>query len=485
MKAEDLLDAIGEVRDQHILDAHTVSRSNRPRWYAAIAAVLALLLCVGSMFGPAGAGPGGNGNLSYLVYAGPVLPLTACTGPEGLTAERNITLDFRDYERTDGDLQVADSYVLTNHTDQPKTISLLYPYTGTLLESDLCPQITVDGCAITAQLYPGDYAGGFEGPWGSAEPVAGSCNLDLPASFGDYQTLLLDGSYQNRAMVGYTMEDRTAFVYRLHDFTFPQEDNDAIYELRMDFEAHDQVFSDGFERSGSDPAAGRYFKTVTLRSKSRQHGDAYVIALGEDLVSYSLRGSRRSGADEPDVGCTVTRYETTWKEVLLHFLAEEGLYDPKQPEKADFTAGAQFPIPAGAMYSNLTDRLLRQWGPWGETPVERYADGRLGAILREAAYAKRVLYLSFEVTIPAEGDTTVAAAMVKEPSYDPTGHGESEDGYDFAASLGSTLTFTKQTATLKNAQFVQITAQNFCFDPAAGIITVPLTEEHHWIKVRN
>ena len=137
------------------------------------------------------------------------------------------------------------------------------------------------------------------------------------------------------------------------------------------------------------------------------------------------------------------------------------------------------------MYSNLTDRLLRQWGPWGEMPVERYADGRLGAILREAAYAKRVLYLSFEVTIPAGGDTTVAAAMVKEPSYDPTGHGESEDGYDFAASLGSTLTFTKQTATLKNAQFVQITAQNFCFDPAAGIITVPLTEEHHWIKVRN
>ena len=74
MKAEDLLDAIGEVRDQHILDAHTVSRSNRPRWYAAIAAVLALLLCVGSMFGPAVAGPGGDGNLSYLVYAGPVLP---------------------------------------------------------------------------------------------------------------------------------------------------------------------------------------------------------------------------------------------------------------------------------------------------------------------------------------------------------------------------------------------------------------------------
>ena len=482
MKAEDLLDAIGEVRDQHILDAHTVSRSNRPRWYAAIAAVLALLLCVGSIFGPAGAGPGGDGNLSYLVYAGPVLPLTACTGTEGLTAERNITLDFRDYERTDGNLHVADSYVLTNHTDQPKTISLLYPYTGTLLESNLCPQITVDGCAVTAQLYPGDYAGGFEGPWGSAEPVAGSCNLDLPASFGDYQALLLDGSYQSRAMVGYTMEDRTAFVYRLHDFTFPQEDNDAIYELRMDFEAHDQVFSDGFERSGSggplfqdrDPPLQSTAAWRCVRHRPRR-GPGFLFPPGIPAV----------GADEPDVGCTVTRYETTWKEVLLHFLAEEGLYDPKQPKKADFTAGAQFPIPAGALYSNLTDRLLRQWGPWGETPVERYADGRLGAILREAAYAKRVLYLSFEVTIPAGGDTTVAAAMVKEPSCDPTGHGESEDGYDFAASLGSTLTFTKQTATLKNAQFVQITAQNFCFDPAAGIITVPLTEEHHWIKVRN
>lgn len=495
MNPEQLLDAIGEVRDVHILDAAHASRTRGKNWYAAIAACLALTLVLGQFLGPAGAGREGSRDLSYAVYAGPVLPLTAQGETEGITAQRNVTLDFRDYDgtgSTEAALHVIDSYALANETAEDRTLQLCYPYTATLQEPQLCPLIWVNGTAVRSELYPGDFAGGFEGPWGSSKPLEGSFNLDLPASFEDYRTLLQDGSYQTRAFTASEFQDQTAYVYRLHDFTFPQDDGDAIYELRMECIVDpegSQLYSCGAESSGSDSETGFHYWTATLRPKARPHEDTYVIVLGEDLTGYSLRGSRQIGTDElsaaEDVGCTVSRYETTWKKVLLHFLAEEGLYDSEQPRENTFAPGAVFHVPGGELYSSLAVRLLDQWGPYGEAPVERYADGRLRSILREASNMMRVLYLRFEVTIPAGEQVTVAAAMTKERSYDLGGTVGAGDGYDLATSLGSSLTFTRQTATLKNAEFIEITDQNFGFDPASGILTVPLTGEHHWLKVRS
>lgn len=63
-------------------------------------------------------------------YAGPVFPLTTLEDA-GLTARRTITLDFAPWG--DGhttDIDVTDSYVLTNPTDTDQSVTLVYPFSA-------------------------------------------------------------------------------------------------------------------------------------------------------------------------------------------------------------------------------------------------------------------------------------------------------------------------------------------------------------------
>ncbi|MFQ7453724.1 MAG: hypothetical protein ACLRNQ_22665 [Flavonifractor plautii] len=83
---------------------------------------------------PAGGGSAGRrrprrGSI-FQSYAGPVFPLTTLEDA-GLTARRTITLDFAPWG--DGhttDIDVTDSYVLTNPTDTDQSVTLVYPFSG-------------------------------------------------------------------------------------------------------------------------------------------------------------------------------------------------------------------------------------------------------------------------------------------------------------------------------------------------------------------
>ena len=81
------------------------------------------------------------------------------------------------------------------------------------------------------------------------------------------------------------------------------------------------------------------------------------------------------------------------------------------------------------------------------------------------------------------------AALPKEASFDfACAHTENRGiyGYDLVTRLGSTLSFTCQTAALAHTEQIAIVRQNFGFDLAAGLTSVPLApdQEHYYLEVR-
>ena len=59
-------------------------------------------------------------------------------------------------------------------------------------------------------------------------------------------------------------------------------------------------------------------------------------------------------------------------------------------------------------------------------------------------------------------------------------------GYDLMTRLGSSLTCTRQSATLEDRGVIEIVRDNFGFDLKKGVKTVELSleEEHYYLEVR-
>ena len=124
MKADELLDIIGETDDRYIEKAKQKS-SGWGKWLSTAAAVFAVILLlspfVSLLLGPRG-GAGSNGDLSYMVYRGPVLPLSIQGDAEGISAQRNVNFDFSGGSRKS---LITDTYTFTNETGGDKTLTLL------------------------------------------------------------------------------------------------------------------------------------------------------------------------------------------------------------------------------------------------------------------------------------------------------------------------------------------------------------------------
>lgn len=518
MRSEDLLDLIGEADDRHIHDARPQKRRfpHWARWTAAIAACLCIVIAGALWFRHtppgANAGSGGDTDLRYMYYTGPVLPLTALDDSEGITAARHINFDFspyisteHSYEDADGTVHsylnsnseslVTDSYTLSNETGQDKTLTLLYPFVGNMSETDLWPNITLDGAEIDAALYPGPYSGGFQGVFGAANQENGSANLKALDCFEGYAALLADGSYQASAFDLLPVLDQSVTVYHLHDYVYSAVTEDVSPCLNMEFHIdyeQTMVFSYNMNGSTIDPESGycsRRISGIEYRPNAapeRQHpDDGYVILLGEDIDSYTVTGYENLGCDEllPDLDCTVTRYETTLGEILhalfAHFLSEYRLVQ-------DALDAPAVDLPTLDLYLGLAAELMQTYGMLGESPVDRYDSGMLEDIFSATLNDSRVLYYAFELTIPAGETTAVEITLRKDGSTDYVGRDKGKDGYDMATQLGSTLHFTAQSASISGYDEIEIVTQNFGFDIPNSITetALDLSIPHYWLEVR-
>ena len=489
-----LFSALTDIREEYIEEAlPTEKKRRRPdiRVLAPVAACLCIVIALafilthqGAPGLPGGSGDGGGGKDSdiYAYYAGPVLPMTASEGGEGLTVERRVNYDFspfdpnweRDKEnhlRFHETCIVTDDYLLAAPDGEERTVTLLYPFVASLYESKaLLPNITVNGEAAETEMLIGP---------GSTERNAGT----TLSSWESCKTLMA-GDYAAEAQAPLPRLTDRVIVYELSEMWGESSETAPAPTLNMEFSmdyAKTAILTFGFNGGRSDREAGRCERQVFIA----EHGEmgygrsVYLLVLGEDIRDLTLQGYTNGACEIPmEAGGTVTRYEAALEEMLdLAF----------DSYRAEFIIGG---------LASLTDRetllglaaayMLRHNAVEGSAvPYEQSQVWSLEDMLEQVFSPTRVLYLRFTLTSPAGETAEVEARLPKYPSVDFTGRERDRRGFDLATGLGSILTFTKQEAGLSGTQYIRILRQNFGFDPQKGVLQVTLDpmEEHYYMDV--
>lgn len=513
-KTERLFEGITDIRDDLIEGVEGVSLRKKPiHWqsWTALAACAVLILGIGgtallrSGFG-GNAGSGGSGGHAessmFMSYAGPVFPLAAINPTEGITAQRDVTYDFSllssqidwdtQYHLRRTEHNVTDTYVLTNETRQTLTVLLSYPSTGSLSDAaNRLPSLTVDGQAADADIYAGPYSGVFASAHGVADSEE-TLNLDEPHSWEIYQTLLQDGSYRADAMSDFPALDQPVTIY---EFTGETADHEAYpaATLAVDFTASmadTQILTWGFNGFDWDMDSGarRYSYFVPHEGSPDYGRPRRLIVLGQDIGSYSLQGYKNGGCKDGEevdgIAADTRRYEATLGEVMAEL---EQIY-LEQYQNGEYGETILSSLPQGA-YLGLCGELLYSYGSLGDRAAMRYDMGMLEDIFSGVLSQDRVFYQNFSVTIPAGESVKVSAAMFKEASIDFACSGSDNvgvSGYDLVTTLGSALTFTRQTAALEHTDGIEILRQNFGFDLEKGIteVTLDVQQPHYYLELR-
>ena len=521
MNSERLFDCITALPDGMVEEAETHVFRNKREWkFWAAAAAVTLFVGLGLIWtrvglpgmgsaggnSPASSGSGGNAGgedgFSYMHYVGPVLPLTAPEGAEGVSVARSVDYDFApyrselhsythngqtySYDRSKRETIVTDSYLITNETDEDKTLRLLYGaelrFTDAL---ERLPRITVDGTETETELHAAAYSGAFADGTGRRSETE-RLNLEEIRDWAGYADLLSDGRYQASAFTALPTLDFPVTVYRIDGYALGETDAPNP-SLQISFSLTDDsavVLTYGSNGGTNDFETGRYTRIVG-RVNDLRTAPMYLIVSGGDLADYELQGYRSGGAnsgEELDVSADVTRYETTMQEMLQMAVDQSVqnrayLYGSEDATAADAA-------PRELLYGVAAD-LLCSYGVFSDDPAGRYFFGMLEDVF-EAYAMQRILYQSFEVTVPAHGSVRVTAEMRKEASYDHTGKKQNVDGYDLATQLDSTLRFTEQRASVSSVELVQILDNSFGFDPDAGVTEVLLDPDtaHYWMQVK-
>ena len=544
MKSDELLDAIGEAKDEYVQDVRNAKVKKMPgwaKWTSAIAACLVLTIGVSLFFGGMGgnAGAGGSGHedgSSFMSYAGPVFPLTLREENAAIFADRKTTMDFEPWipvwisneeeaasrtnlteaEKQDvldtynewypeggryqssGKILVSDTYTLTNSSSEDQTISILYPFASSLNGlSENRPTITINEEAINTELHAGSYAGTFQGAWenwAETHENPGSLNLQYIESWEGYETLLSDGSYLERALGDYPdLSHIPVIVYKFTDAWGPAEDDDAgipnpsmriMFELDYD---KTNVLSYGFHSGSNDRENGIMGRGFSIREEGeRWYGNPYyLIVIGDDVQNMTSQGYVTGGWDtknEVESGVTITRTESDLESALRE--AASFYYGEMTDVQNYIETDPEYGF---EMYYGLLKEHLLAYGVLSEKEIDRYASGWIEEL--DIVGVDRVFWLEAEITIPAGESVTLTVAFEKEPSFDFTcadTANKGVSGYDMVTALGSNLLFTQQTACLEDRGQIEIVRQNFGFDLENGIkeVMLDLTVPHYYLEVK-
>ena len=199
-----------------------------------------------------------------------------------------------------------------------------------------------------------------------------------------------------------------------------------------------------------------------------------------DIESYELQGyldgSCTPGEEIDDVSATVTREEMILGEILREIAEIRYAAISANEFDGDHNRYLDKQISLDMYYQAIVKHFAT-YGPLGADPKERYAFGMLTDVISEVTYHDRILYFSFEVTIPAGSSVEVNVEQFKYASFDFDCSGSENagiNGYDMVTSLGSNIAFTGQMASISNYDTIEIVRQNFGFDIAGGITNVDL-----------
>ena len=445
---------------------------------------------------------GGGGFLMMRGYNPPVMPLTAEGDTSGITAERELTFDLTDtkiyadlndawkmgeYGRMStvdevGIIEVNDSYTLTNTTDGDKTISLMYPFESGLdfLEGDpfastdyigtKIPTVTIDGKAAKTGLVAGDFSGYFS----SAAYPAGDdkSNLNEFYSYENFIDLLADGSYLKEALEAPKTIGEKVVVYRIHDYGTTLERSQPLRDtlsVAVSYKVDDnvRVTTQGFNGSQQKDGSRMDFFSLPYKDVDGEDlGDRFIVVRGGDIEDVKLQGYIRipdlfgdeEGEESSEIYGEIERTEKTADDDLLkQFITAISTNVNLRGAYASYKNGV---LTDDVIYSAIL-KYMCKYGEYSDKPIERYDWGRMESQISDAVLCERIMYATFDVTIPAGGSLTV---NVKHRRYadmnelDEDGH--ADYGLYMYTTLGSTLDISSQSVDVIGLPDVDITDGN-------------------------
>ncbi len=488
-RAQILFEAIGLVREETVEETQAALNRRRPglRRLAAVAACLLLVLAAGGIirdlglvgfpfFLPHGSKTGGGGNTgaSYMSYMGPVFPLSAQEGGEGLTVIRSTDFGFSNPKDRQLQCQITDEYVLTNPGQTAETVTLLYPFTAALAdEGRYFPTLLADGEALEAELLTGPVTDG-----GTAEPVR---------SWEDYRRLLEKGPAL-LALRDPGLADLPVTVYEVSDMYDDSGEKRSTSVLDLEFTAdfsRTAILTYRFNGGSNDPETGLCHRHTDVRAHVDPEWEqsAFLLVLGADIEGCEMKAWANAALETPaeQAGGTLRRYPSTLGKMLAGALETELRIFGSQNADAS-------PYLSKDRLLELTLARLEEQGLISGRP-EGYSD-RSGGLLEDVFDVvlrhRRLTYCRFTLTVPAGASVRVTAEYTKQPSTDFYGPGAYRNGYDLVTRLGSGLSFTRQEASLTGGEKLEILDQNFGFDLKQGItrVTLDTEAEHYYMDVR-
>ncbi len=476
MKNKRFLDLIGNIDETCIAEAapeNVRERWSWKRWSTIAAAFILLVVTVtgGYYLLQRSANndiPDKVGTVSYMDYNGPVLPLTALQNLENITVERLVKYDFSDEKASGkGNAKVMDQYILYNTSEEAQIISLLYPF-GASLSDDLeaLPQITVDGAAIETTLHPG-----------AASKLKKTGATGEKVGWTAYQALLEDASYQQTAFADYPQLQQNIVVYEISNVVCKGEGENPTLnvEFKMDYNKT-TIMTYGMNGAKNDVKRGMYSRHFSVS----ETGSHYLVVIGEDLEKYTLQGYKDGGCnkgEEIDITATVNRRETTLGAFLQERLAEKRIPN-SSGDIRDVVSEETF---FGLVAQQLQEDILTAEG------TAKFNFDILEEAISGAHYAQRVIYVAFDVTVPAGEQLIVEGAFVKGAHSDYVVDGENPGyAYDVATQLGSNLIFTSQKISVSGLEGVEIKGQNLGLDLKNGVTesTLQKDEMYYWMEIQ-
>ena len=522
--------AITEIKEKHVEKAENYDFSKKKfslkkRHIALLVIAASICLIATSIIGvflSARSGCSGANEFgsAYMSYTGPVFPLTSTSDITGIEVTRHTDWDFSPYksdiitvpmhsnipnntetytiDRYETETFVSENYVLTNTTNEDITLSLLYPFAARFSDSmQIVPQISVDGTMVETNFFAGKYSGSYAPAWGDEESEE-LLNLYEPAYWSDYKALLSDGTYLSKSMMDFPSLDIPIIVYDYSNLTYVGEEEASNPTFAIKFK-HDSAKTTitgwGWNAGGWEDDGSGYYACSRVYVPSESEFDkgatAYFIVIGEDIETPAIEGYINASCDDGNEVDGVTadfqKYETSMKNFLLEVCLSE------YADNAEFMMGVDY-SEENYIQSMLTQemvlgyvaQLMYDYGILADDAMERYDTGWLENYVYEFSHMQRVMYLSFDVTIPANGSITVDATMTKDASIDFVGENIDRNGYDMVTTLASPFTFTKMTASISNYEHIDILDQNFGFDLENNVteVELDLAEEHYWMDIK-
>jgi len=446
-----------------------------------------------------------DGSTIFMSYAGPVFPLSSLCDTDNITAKRTVLLDFSGFGAAysdsglhvhRNDIPVSDRYVLTNDSDEAQTVHLVYPFVGNFFEyGRFAPTVLKDGLIIDTQLLAGAYSGGFVG---FEEGDGILVNLMSLSSWQNYYALLSDGRYLERALGDAPSLYKPVIVYEFTDTTadFDASINPTLaVGFSLDYD-RTTVLSYGFHGGSFDSDGGFMRQSFSIPREGTRAEDRIfkLIILGDDISDINMQGYANAGwhpgQEREDISAVMTRRESTLDVVLSDLVASfvRSHQDIHDPDFSIFNFGGFETQAASEMFLRSVTELLFDYGILANTVASRYQTGWLSEMFWEVMAMDRVFYLVFDVTIPAGGSTEVAIEMRRPGSFDffcGKGSNMGLYGYELLTTLGSTLNFTNQSATLIGSDYIEIVRQNFGFSQD-GVLNAELKQNtpRFFIEVR-